>query len=56
MFKKAGATPTGRIEAVGTLEPKDVPIEKSASAEATRKQVADSIKWQPTGGGTQDDK
>jgi hypothetical protein len=53
MFKKSG---TGKIEAVGTLEPTKVPIEKNASEEVTRKKVADSIKWQPTGGVTKDEK
>lgn len=56
MLKKSGIIPTGKIEAVGTLEPTKVPIEKNASEEVTRKKVADSIEWQPTGGGTKDEK
>ena len=45
MLKKTG---TGKIEAVGVLEPKDArPLEKCASIEALRAQVAKNVSWQP---------
>lgn len=53
MLKKSGII--GKIEAVGTLEPKES-NEKTASIEDLRKKVAENVKWQPTGEGNKDDK
>ena len=54
MLKKSGII--GKIEAVGTLEPKASDNKKTASIEDLRKRVAEDIKWQPTGEGKKDEK
>jgi len=52
VLKKTG---TGKIEAVGVLEPKD-PGMKCASVEDLRARVAKNVSWQPVGERPKDEK